>query len=62
MPSTMKQWTVVREGSGFDQLKFNEKAAVPELGDRDVLVKCEANCDSTNASYLAKQQQSMPLH
>ena len=52
----------MREGSGFDQLKFNEKAAVPELGDRDVLVKCEANCDSTNASYLAKQQQSMPLH
>jgi hypothetical protein len=38
-PSTMKQWTV--EGKdGFESLKFNEKAPVPELGENDVLVKC----------------------
>jgi len=37
-PTTTKQWTV--EGkNGFDSLKFNEKAPVPELGDNDVLVK-----------------------
>jgi len=38
-PSTMKQWTV--EGQdGFESLKFNEKAQVPEIGENDVLVKC----------------------
>lgn len=37
-PTTTKQWTV--EGkNGFDALKFNEKAPVPEMGDKDVLVK-----------------------
>ena len=36
-PSTTKQWTV--EGkTGFDSLKFNEKAEIPTLGDHDVLV------------------------
>ncbi|KAF2682072.1 hypothetical protein K458DRAFT_370618 [Lentithecium fluviatile CBS 122367] len=40
-PSTMRQWTV--EGkNGFDSLNFNEKAAVPELGDTEVLVKFHA--------------------
>jgi hypothetical protein len=37
-PSTTKQWTV--EGkSGFDALKYNESASIPEVGDKDVLVK-----------------------
>lgn len=37
-PSTTKAWTV--EGkSGFDALKLNEKAQIPEIGDKDVLVK-----------------------
>jgi hypothetical protein len=37
-PTTTKQWTV--EGQdGFDALKFNEKAQIPEIGDKDVLVK-----------------------
>ena len=36
-PTTTKQWTV--EGKkGFDSLVFNEKASIPELGQRDVLV------------------------
>jgi len=39
-PTTMKQWTVAGKG-GFDDLKFDEKASVPQLGDKDVLVKCE---------------------
>ncbi|KAH4050120.1 hypothetical protein HBH98_095900 [Parastagonospora nodorum] len=37
-PSTTKQWTVEGQ-NGFDSLKFNEKAPVPEIGDNDVLVK-----------------------
>ncbi|KAL2039989.1 hypothetical protein N7G274_007392 [Stereocaulon virgatum] len=36
-PSTTKQWTVTGK-TGFDSLKFDEKAEVPQLGDHDVLV------------------------
>ena len=36
-PSTTKQWTVQGQ-NGFDSLKFNEKAEVPQLGENDVLV------------------------
>lgn len=37
-PSTTKQWTI--EGtSGFEDLKFHDKAPVPKLGARDVLVR-----------------------
>jgi len=39
MAQTQKQWTVVGR-SGFQDLKFDEKAPIPELGDKDVLVKC----------------------
>jgi hypothetical protein len=39
-PSTQKQWRVQGTGS-FDNLKFNKEAPVPEVGDKDVLVKCE---------------------
>jgi len=38
MPSTQKQWTVAGT-TGFDDLKFNESAPIPEIGDKDVLVK-----------------------
>lgn len=38
-PTTQKQWTVQGKGS-FDNLKFNESAPVPKVGDNDVLVKC----------------------
>ncbi|PNS18900.1 Quinone oxidoreductase-like protein 2 [Sphaceloma murrayae] len=37
-PTTQKQWTVQGKGN-FDNLKFNESAAVPKIGDNDVLVK-----------------------
>jgi len=40
-PSTMKQWTVAGQ-DGFNSLKFNENAQVPEIGETDVLVKFEA--------------------
>jgi hypothetical protein len=37
-PTTTRQWTVHGQ-NGFDSLKFDEKAPVPKLGDKDVLVK-----------------------
>ncbi|KAL1303532.1 hypothetical protein AAFC00_006906 [Neodothiora populina] len=37
-PQTQKQWKVQGTGS-FDNLKFNESASVPRIGDNDVLVK-----------------------
>ncbi|KAL1597771.1 hypothetical protein SLS60_008258 [Paraconiothyrium brasiliense] len=40
-PSTTKQWTVVGK-DGFDSLKWDEKAPIPALGDKDVLVKLHA--------------------
>jgi hypothetical protein len=40
MPSTQKQWTVA-ETNGFDGLKLATDAAVPKIGEKDVLVKCE---------------------
>ncbi len=36
-PSTTKQWSIVGQ-DGFDSLKFEEKAEIPNLGDHDVLV------------------------
>lgn len=39
MPSTQKQWTVADTKSGFDGLKLNSEAAVPKIGEKDVLVK-----------------------
>lgn len=41
-PSTQQQWRVQGKGNGtFDNLNFNKEAPVPEVGDKDVLVKCE---------------------
>ncbi|CAN9307739.1 unnamed protein product [Alternaria alternata] len=40
-PSTTKAWTVQGQ-NGFDSLTFNEQAKVPEIGDKDVLVKVHA--------------------
>jgi len=36
-----KQWKVA-ENTGFDGLKLDEKAPIPEIGDKEVLVKCKA--------------------
>lgn len=38
MPSTQKQWTVA-DTNGFDGLKLATDAAVPKIGEKDVLVK-----------------------
>ncbi|MCJ1232365.1 hypothetical protein MMC14_000317 [Varicellaria rhodocarpa] len=37
-PTTTKQWTIDGK-DGFESLKFNEKAEVPSLGERGVLVR-----------------------
>jgi anthranilate phosphoribosyltransferase len=37
-PSTTKAWTVQGQ-NGFDSLTLDEQAKVPEIGDKDVLVK-----------------------
>ncbi len=42
MAATMKQWKVTGKG-GFDDLKYEENASVPEVSDKDVLVKREIN-------------------
>jgi hypothetical protein len=34
----MKQWKVTGKG-GFDDLKLEENAAIPDVGDKEVLVK-----------------------
>ncbi|KAM0692137.1 hypothetical protein Q7P36_008338 [Cladosporium allicinum] len=41
MPSTQKQWKVT-ELTGFDGLKFATDAPVPQIGEKDVLVKFQA--------------------
>jgi hypothetical protein len=39
VPKVMKQWTI-QGRNGFDSLVYNKEAPIPELGDKDVLVKC----------------------
>ena len=41
LPTTTAQWTVEGQ-NGFDGLKFDESAKIPELGDHDCLVKIDA--------------------
>ena len=41
MSKTQLQWTVAGK-SGFDDLKLNKEAPIPQLGDKDVLVKCRS--------------------
>lgn len=60
MAKTMKQWKVTGKG-GFDDLKFDDKAPVPEVGDKDVLVKrtlIRADSKATQLTYI----KSTPHH
>lgn len=60
-PSTTKQW-VVEGQNGFESLKFNEKAPVPEIGGKDVLVKSRYHFDFVETcATLMKQQFTLPL-
>jgi hypothetical protein len=45
-PSTQKQWTV-NGHDGIESFKLNENAPVPQLGEKDVLVKREHYAKST---------------
>lgn len=40
-PNTMKQWKVQGK-NGFDSLRFEEHAPLPQLKERDVLVRIKA--------------------
>ncbi len=40
-PQTTKQWFIEGQ-NGFDSLKLNQNAELPELGDHDILVKFHA--------------------
>lgn len=54
-PSTTRQWKV--EGyEGFDSLKFDEKATIPQLGDKDVLVKSAFPTQSLSLSLYDTKQ------
>lgn len=39
-PQSNKQWKVIGVGS-FDNLQYDEAGSVPDIGDQDVLVKCQ---------------------
>jgi hypothetical protein len=55
----MQQWTL--EGSGsFDALKHNDKAEVPQLGDKDVLVKRKPLLPQISSTILTSQQSTPP--
>ncbi|KAF1993137.1 hypothetical protein P154DRAFT_451005 [Amniculicola lignicola CBS 123094] len=59
-PTTAKQWTV--EGKdGFESLKLNEKAAVPQLGDKDVLVKMHAASLNYRDLIIPKGKYPFPM-
>lgn len=53
MPSTMKQWTVA-DTNGFDGLKLATDAPIPQIGEKDVLVKCKSYYMSTQNTQEPK--------
>lgn len=60
-PSTNKQWTV-NGTEGFDALKFDESAAVPEVGDKDVLVKVHAASLNYRDLVIPKGKYPFPMN
>lgn len=42
--------------TGFDGLKLNADAAVPQIGDKDVLVKCESAENDKHSSPPVTRQ------
>ena len=56
MAATMKQWKVAGKG-GFGDLKYEENVPVPEVGDKDVLVKRKTN-DHMPMDAVNKQMSS----
>ncbi|PSN61851.1 NAD(P)-binding protein [Corynespora cassiicola Philippines] len=59
-PTTTRQWTV--EGtSGFDDLKFNEKAPIPQLAENDVLVKIHGASLNYRDLIIPKGQYPFPM-
>ncbi|EUC50770.1 hypothetical protein COCMIDRAFT_81048 [Bipolaris oryzae ATCC 44560] len=59
-PSTTKAWTVQGK-DGFESLKFNEQAKVPEIGDKDVLVKIHAASLNYRDLIIPKGKYPFPM-
>ncbi|KAI8942473.1 hypothetical protein NX059_000540 [Plenodomus lindquistii] len=59
-PSTQQAWTIVGQ-NGFDSLTFNEKAPVPQLGEKDVLVKLHSASLNYRDLVIPKGMYPFPL-
>ncbi|KAH7068905.1 alcohol dehydrogenase [Paraphoma chrysanthemicola] len=59
-PTTTKQWTVQGK-DGFESLKFNEKAQIPEIGEKDVLVKIHAASLNYRDLIIPKGKYPFPM-
>ncbi|EFQ88163.1 hypothetical protein PTT_16078 [Pyrenophora teres f. teres 0-1] len=59
-PTTTKAWTVQGQ-DGFDSLKFNEQAKIPEMGDMDVLVKIHAASLNYRDLIIPKGKYPFPM-
>ncbi|EMC91799.1 hypothetical protein BAUCODRAFT_38938 [Baudoinia panamericana UAMH 10762] len=59
MAKTQKQWTVAGK-SGFDDLKLDEQAPIPQLGDKDVLVRLRGSSLNYRDLIIAKGKYPFP--
>ncbi|KAH8088180.1 hypothetical protein HD553DRAFT_282035 [Filobasidium floriforme] len=59
-PQTQKQWTVQGIAKDFSNLTLNKEAAIPELGDHDVLVKFHGASLNYRDLVIAKGQYPFP--
>lgn len=58
-PAKMQQWTVLDKENGFDGLTFGE-AAVPKVGEHEVLVKFRAASLNYRDLIIPKVRQLSP--
>ncbi|KAK1082459.1 hypothetical protein LTR48_006961 [Friedmanniomyces endolithicus] len=56
---TQKEWRVA-EATGFDGLKLNESAPIPEIGDKEVLVKFHGSSLNYRDLIIAKGMYPFP--
>lgn len=60
IPKTTKEWRVIGRGS-FDNLKFEEKAPISELGSSEVLVKIQGATLNYRDLGIARDEYPLPL-
>lgn len=59
-PTSTKQWRVEGQ-NGFDSLKFNEQGSIPEVGDKDVLVKIQGASLNYRDLIIPKGRYPFPM-